>query len=302
VTRVEAPLPSVELVDRVGSVGGDLALYQEIGRRTREEILALLPEGWTFEGKRVLDFGCGAGRTLRHFVSEAEVAEIHGCEIDSPSVAWLEANLSPPFHVFRNDEAPPLPLESDSLDLIWAISVFTHLTDYWADWLLELHRLLRNGGLLIATILGPELAEASHPAVPDPGVSEPASPGDRIGMNVVHFGRGWDLGGPATFHSAWWIREHWGRAFDVLELREDGFIAAPGWRGQGVVVLAKQPGVPSVEDLERIDAAEPREIAALRHNIRQLHHELAREQAARAWLEGEHALFAERLRRSTAAQ
>ena len=24
----------------------------------------MLPEGWTFEGKRVLDFGCGAGRTL----------------------------------------------------------------------------------------------------------------------------------------------------------------------------------------------------------------------------------------------
>jgi SAM-dependent methyltransferase len=275
VTRVEAPLPPVELVDRVGSVGGDLALYQEIGRRTREEILALLPEGWTFEGKRVLDFGCGAGRTLRHFVSEAEVAEIHGCEIDSPSVAWLEANLSPPFHVFRNDEAPPLPLESDSLDLIWAISVFTHLTDYWADWLLELHRVLRDGGLLIATILGPELADELQPGLPDPRGVSGGAPADRVGMNVLHVDRGWDLGGPATFHSEWWIREHWGRAFDVVELREDGFIALPGWRGQGVAVLAKRPGAPTVAELERVDAGDARELAALRHNVRQLHYALA---------------------------
>ena len=144
---------------RVGDVRGRLALYEEIGRRTRREILDLLPEGWSFEGKRVLDFGCGAGRTLRHFLDEAAVAEIYGCEIDAPSVAWLEANLSPPLHVFRNEEAPPLPLEADSFDLIWAISVFTHLTDHWADWLLEHHRLLRDGGLLIATILGPELAD-----------------------------------------------------------------------------------------------------------------------------------------------
>jgi SAM-dependent methyltransferase len=275
VSRVGIPLPPVELVDRVGSVAGDLAMYEEIGRRTREEILELLPARWSWEGKRVLDFGCGAGRTLRHFLSEAEVAELHGCEIDGPSVEWLQANLSPPLHVFRNAEAPPLPLESGSFDLVWAISVFTHLTDYWADWLLELHRLLRDGGLLLATILGPELAEEWHPAVPDPRVAERGSPADRIGMNVMHYDRGWDHGGPATFHSAWWIREHWGRAFDVLELREDGFLAIPPWRGQGIVLLARRPGAPTVEDLERIDPGEPREIVALRHNVRQLHQELA---------------------------
>jgi len=280
VTNLELPLPPVELVDRVGAVGGDLALYQEIGRRTREEILALLPEGWSFEGKRVLDFGCGAGRTLRHFVAEAEVAEIHGCEIDAPSVAWLEANLAPPFLVFRNEEAPPLPLESGSFDLIWAISVYTHLTDRWADWLVEHHRLLRDGGLLIATILGPDLADQLHPAVPDPRHPDRGTPADRVGMNVVHHDRSWDLGGPATFHSAWWIREHWGRAFDILELREEGFIALPRWRGQGVAVLARRPGAPTAEELERIDPAEPRELAALRHNVRQLHAELARVQGS----------------------
>ena len=84
-SELEVPLPPVELVDRVGSVGGNLAMYELVGSMTRDEILALLPEGWSFEDKRVLDFGCGAGRTLRHFVAETGVAEIHGCEIDGPS-------------------------------------------------------------------------------------------------------------------------------------------------------------------------------------------------------------------------
>ena len=49
---------------------------------------------------------------------------------------------------------PPLPLEDESFDLIWSISVFTHLTDNSLPWLCELHRLLRPGGLLIATYMG----------------------------------------------------------------------------------------------------------------------------------------------------
>ena len=119
----------------------------------------------------MLDFGCGAGRTLRHFLEEAENGSFHGCDIDAPSIAWLESNLSPPLHVFANGEEPPLPLETASLDLIWAISVFTHISDHWAAWLVELHRLLRDDGLLIATILGPGLSEEWTEATPDPRVA-----------------------------------------------------------------------------------------------------------------------------------
>jgi SAM-dependent methyltransferase len=299
VTRVEVPYPPFELATRVGALAADdMALYEEIGRRTREEILDLLPDGWSFEGKRVLDFGCGAGRTLRHFLGEAAEGEFHGCEIDGPSVDWLDAHLSPPLYVFRNEEAPPLPLEDASFDVIWAISVFTHLTDHWAGWLLELHRLLRDGGLLIATILGPALAEEWHPAAAgheDPGVR----PADRIGMNVLHFDRGWDLGGPAVFHSAWWIEEHWGRAFDIVSLREDGFIPMGEWRGQGVALLRKRPVELTVSELERIAPTDEREVHALRHNVRQLHRELKNERETREWLEAQQAVLTEQLARSS---
>jgi SAM-dependent methyltransferase len=300
---VEAPFPPRELAERVGALqGDDLVEYEEVGKAIRAEILAVLPADWTFAGKRVLDFGCGAGRTLRHFLEEAESATFYGSDIDAASIAWLEASLSPPLRVFANGETPPLPLEADSLDLIWAISVFTHIADHWAAWLLELHRLLRDGGLLIATILGPGLSAEWAEVPPDPraerGETLPGD-GERVGMNVLHYGRSWDQGGPLVFLSRWWIEEHWGRAFDILTLREEGFAAAlPGWIGQGLVLARKRPGEITAAELERIDPSERREIEALRHNIRQLHHKSKESCEAREWLEGERAALTEQLARS----
>ena len=291
-----APYPPIELATRVGELhGADFALYEEIGRSVRAEILEVLPDGWTFDGKRVLDFGCGAGRTLRHFLDEADEGAFHGCDIDAPSIAWLEANLSPPLHVFVNGEEPPLPLESESLDLIWAISVFTHISDHWAAWLVELHRLLREDGLLIATILGPALSGEWTDATPDPRVArgQHVAEADSIGMNVLHHGRSWDQGGPAIFLSSWWVEEHWGRGFEILTLREEGFAATPKWRGQGVLLARKRPVAITAEELERIDPGDMREIEALRHNIRQLHHESRKAQESAAWLERERAALSD---------
>ena len=67
--------------------------------------------------------------TLRHFLEEAETSEFWGAELDQRSVNWIEGALCPPLHIVRSDVAPPLPFEDESFDLVWAISVFTHLTD-----------------------------------------------------------------------------------------------------------------------------------------------------------------------------
>ena len=281
------PLPPLELADRVGR--GDT--FDEVGRATRLEILERLPESWSFDDKRVLDFGCGAGRTLRHFISEAGAGEFHGCDIDGPSIAWLAENLSPPLRVFQNDEAPPLPLESNSFDLIWAISVFTHIADLWAAWLLELHRILREGGFLFATIHGPDRSEewAKVPQEYPPGRSGAAGEADRVGMNVLNYGRSWDEGGPTVFHSEWWLREHWGRAFDIHSVEAHGVMLGAQWNGQGVIVLRKRDVERTAEELERIDPGDMREVEALRHNLRQLHCESFSAREAVSWLQSRQA-------------
>lgn len=97
-------------------------------------------------------------------------------------------------------------------------------------------------------------------------------------MNVLAYGVSWDVGGPMVLHSPWWIREHWGRAFEILELREQ-----TGW-AESVVAMRKRDVNVTPEDLERIEPGDERELRALRHNLRQVQREgvLVRESAEAA--------------------
>lgn len=250
------PLPPFDLANRVCSLegrGDPWQAYVELGAEARAALLGLLPEGWSFEGKRALDFGCGAGRTLRHFLPEARGAELWGADIDARSIEWLQRNLCPPLHALCNGPDPPISLESEAFDLVWALSVFTHLTDSSLEWLLELHRLLKPEGLLTATYMGRfNSGFFTH---------EPWDE-DRIGMNVLRCDQGWDDGGPVVLMSDWWVRAHWGRAFEILELE-------PNIHGQTWVLMRKRNVQITVEELER-PADDPRELTALRHNLRQV--------------------------------
>jgi SAM-dependent methyltransferase len=240
-----------------------LEAIEEIGRRCAGAVRNILPSAWTFEGSRVLDFGCGAGRTLRQFRNEAQVASFHGCDIDASSVEWLRQHWSPPFHVTVTGEEPPLPYPDEHFDLVMAISVFTHLTDTWGRWLLEIRRVMKPDALFVATFLG----QGYGVTLAGPPWHEDWDE-DRIGMNLLLPATGWDAGGPAVFHSRWWLEEHWGRAFEILELRPDGLAAVPGL-GQGMLLLRKRQGALTVAGLEE-PGDDPRETAALRHNREQL--------------------------------
>jgi SAM-dependent methyltransferase len=256
----DPPFPPLPLADRVLSLegrGDPYAAYAELGAQTKVALLDLLPDGWSFAGKRVLDFGCGAGRTLRHFLDEAEVAELWGADIDAASIEWLEGALCPPLHAIRCGPEPPLPVEG-RFDLIWAISVFTHLTDTSLGWLLELHRRLAPGGLLMASYMGRQHSKLL--------AGEPWDE-NRIGMNVLRHDQGWDDGGPMVLMSDWWVRAHWGRAFEILETAEV--------HGQTWALMRRRDVALTVADLER-PSDDPREFAALRHNLRQVQRELER--------------------------
>ena len=257
------PLPSLELATasaRSAGAADPFAYYEELGRLARRDIVAQLPDDWTFDGRRVLDFGCGAGRTLRHFLDEARVSEIWGCDIDGDSIDWLSQHLCPPLHVFANSPEPPLDQPPASFDLIWSVSVFTHLTASWSRWLVELHRILKPGGLVLLTFIGDGLSELI--------TGEPHSD-ERIGMNITRPGQSWDLGGPMVIHSPWWVAEHWGRGFDVVSLVPNGFASASK-EGQGSVLLRKRDEPLDTEQLERHRPGDDREVPALMHNVAQL--------------------------------
>lgn len=152
--------------------------------------------------------------------------------------------------------SPPLPEADGSIDEIRAATAFTHLVDEWAAWLLELRRVASDGGRLLIGLGRPDRFEELTGGTWDDS---------QIGMTVVSA-----LDGPGrrdVFHSEWWLRAHWGRAFEIVSIDESD--------GKRQVVLSKRSGELTTDELER-PADDPRELAAARANAAHLADQLDR--------------------------
>lgn len=265
----EIPIPPAHMSARLmhGGRHEDVTSdYLVRGRQTREAVERLLPDDdWDWAGKCVLDFGCGSGRVIRHLPSTA--SEIWGSDIDPRCIEWNRQHLSASASFVVNGETPPLPFPDGKFDLIYALSVFTHISTHWPAWLLELDRVLAPGGRIVATIMSEGMSEAV--------AGEPWDERN-VGMNVYEEGQSWDRGGPMVLHSPWWIEEHWGRLFEVERLISRGFLGNEvGQDDHGAAVLGKTTATASIDELVRIDPAETREVSAMRHDIQHLRAEVA---------------------------
>ena len=97
------------------------------------------------------DFGCGWGRILRFFMRDIPHGQLRGCDCWPEIVAvagrdnrWCEFRTISPL--------PETAYASHSFDLIYLYSVFSHLSEKaHLAWVAEFRRLLRPGGLLVAT-------------------------------------------------------------------------------------------------------------------------------------------------------
>ncbi len=101
--------------------------------------------------KVALDFGCGWGRITRFFIKDFEKDKLFGME---PLGEVLEAaRTTNRWATFKQiDLHPPIDLPGSSVDLIFAFSVFSHLTEaVHLEWIEEFARLLRPGGTLVVT-------------------------------------------------------------------------------------------------------------------------------------------------------
>ena len=197
-----------------------------------------LPQGWDWSGKRCLDFGSGVGRALRHFTSEASRAELWGCDIDGSSIRWSVQNLSPPFRFFQIGEIPTLPFEDNSFDLVYAVSVLSHIHTTWHQWLMEIRRILKPGGTFFVSFLGPTPMMDM--------ICEPYwTRGADFGMYVKGPHQNWNDGGPMIFVSPDWLKAFWGSIFDIDYIAIDGLM-----NYQSFCVMRKPPvGAPIKTDV-----------------------------------------------------
>ena len=149
------PVPPARLRAQIGPAHADADFFLRSGRSQADLVRRLVREGGSSveDLDAILDFGCGCGRILRHW-GELPRTRVFGCDIDPRMVQWCDANL--PFaDVTVNDLAPPLPYADSSFDLLYAFSVFTHLSvQLQHAWMQECLRVLRPDGFLLMSTLG----------------------------------------------------------------------------------------------------------------------------------------------------
>ena len=150
------PLPPPELQYHVFSRDVTSEEFLNVGRQCADSLeQALARHGLeTSQFQRILDFGCGSARVLRHFAPLFEGREFHGTDVARSVIDWDRANI-PGMTFHHNAEDPPLGFADGYFDYIWSISVFSHLPEPMAvRWLSHLRQILRPGGIALITIHG----------------------------------------------------------------------------------------------------------------------------------------------------
>lgn len=235
-----SPLPTT--TDREGYYGPWHFSYWASGYRDSR----LLLEACKRNGVALnsyLDLGCATGRVIRHFAARPDTQDVsvYGCDINRRHVDWIAKYLPSSITAFQNHSIPSLPLPDNSLDLVSAYSVFTHIEAFETTWLMELRRILRPGGIAWVTVHTERTWQAMetgwplHNALakhPDfaPFVNGRAElPAERL----VYRWRGDRSYSSNVFYSRDYLRRTWGRIFDIVEDHH----RLPGF--QDVLVLRK---------------------------------------------------------------
>lgn len=207
------PLPPALLRAQIGPSHADAQVFLDSGRVQAELIRALLREDGTSieELDAILDWGCGCGRVLRHW-SGLDRTHVFGCDINPKMVAWCRENLRFADVVVTN-LVPPLPYDDDALDLVYAFSVFTHLSEpLQHEWMRECLRVLRPGGYLLLSTMGEYYLSRQR-------LSEPEQRAFRRGELVVLYEGAEGTSLCSAYHPPAYVHETLARDFEVAAFR-----------------------------------------------------------------------------------
>ena len=105
--------------------------------------------------KRILDWGCGPGRIIRHLPEAIDNGcEYYGTDYNKKTIDWCSKNLTN-IQFNNNTLNAQLPYDDNFVDVIYGLSIFTHLSEKsHYDWYNELYRILKPNGIMFLTTQG----------------------------------------------------------------------------------------------------------------------------------------------------
>lgn len=137
----------------------DYAQYKEDGFITAKEI-----NEWTSkylnDTKMILEWGCGVSRIIRHFPNFINSeSKLYGCDINYEMTKWNKENIEN-INFDTINYLPPTRYENNKFDLVYALSVFTHIEDTQQnEWINEIARITKPNGVFLFTTHGTHFFE-----------------------------------------------------------------------------------------------------------------------------------------------
>lgn len=239
-----APIPATANIGRVSGPASGRDQYLAGGLTTFLQLNAIT-NGYfdrsIFDFPSVVDWGVGCARVMRHFFEAPDVGRnpaqsVLGLDIDNENLVWCRDNMKGQgrYELLGLDG---FPIESQSVDLLYGISVLTHLTEFHQHlWLSEIARVMKPGGCVILTIHGEATTYGSYALGGVTGFMVPfvdkfgffdGIPDGAIGSDRDTYYR-------STYHSRGYIRANWSRYLEVLDI----IPAANAFRQDFVVLKA----------------------------------------------------------------
>jgi len=129
--------------------------YYFASKRTAAWLLDFFRKHCDLNNINILDWGCGPARIIRHLPDMLDKScHLYGTDYNHKTISWNKKEIKG-INFNLNYEEPPLPYVNDSFDIIYGISIFTHLPyDLHFKWFNELIRISKNKGILFLTLQG----------------------------------------------------------------------------------------------------------------------------------------------------
>jgi len=169
--------------------------------------------------RKVLDFGCGPARVASRFKLRYPSCMLFGTDVDAEAIEWARAHVPEAGSFGINGQLPPLSFDDGFFDVVYSVSVFTHLDESSQRlWLRELSRVVKPGGIVMATVHG----DAAQASCTEGEISQLQEHG--FAFRIGHKGR-WKLDGlPDFYQTSFQTREHvkrtWTQWFQLVEHAE----------------------------------------------------------------------------------
>ena len=152
------PLPPPYMVYESFQI--DYAKYFVGGLEDAQWIVSMVKPYLSTRPMAILDWGCGPARIIRHLPGIlGSDHRYFGTDYNPKTIAWCDAHLhGVSFSV--NSINPPLPFAENTFDLLYGISIFTHLSlENHTAWSNELFRVMAPSGILMVTTHGDAFLE-----------------------------------------------------------------------------------------------------------------------------------------------